>query len=259
MEVALKGVLEEIHGSYEGDAERYSNVMAMERQAPSWYRYRSAVFAVIFAGGFLGGWLVSLALHGRYLAAFADLGSHWGHRGVASAASIALALAITAMALRVWGASYLSAPTVWDEKAHAEALVQSGPFAFVRHPLYLGNILLALGLGAAAPVAGWAFIFVATVVFVNALIRYEEDRLTERHGAAYDAYRRSVPSLVPRMTPLRAPQSVRPSAAQGLRSEAFTGFLILGVVGIFVVPRYGALAFAFCYLLGVFVQRRIER
>jgi len=52
---------------------------------------------------------------------------------------------------------------------------------------------------------------------------------------------------------------VRPSLTQGLRSEAFTGFLILGVVGIFAVPRYGALAFLFCYLLGVFVQRRIER
>lgn len=226
---------------------------------PSWYRFRSAVFAGIYAAGFLGGWLLSLALSGRYIAAFADLGSHWGPRGIAAGAAIALAIAVIALALRVWGASYLSAPTVWDQKAHAEALVQSGPFAFVRHPLYLGNVLLALGLGAAAPLAGWAFIVVATVLFVNALIHYEEDRLAERHGAAYDAYRRSVPSLLPRMTPLRAPQRIQPSLAQGVRSEAFTGFLVLGVVCIFVVPRYGGLAFAFCYLLGVFVQRRIER
>jgi protein-S-isoprenylcysteine O-methyltransferase Ste14 len=225
---------------------------------PSWYRFRSAVFASVFAMGFLGGWAVSVATNGRYLAAFADLGSHWGQRGVATAAATALAIAIAAVALRVWGASYLSASTVWDEKPQAEVLVQSGPFAFVRHPLYLGNVLLALGLGAAAPLAGWIFIFAATVFFVSALIRYEEDRLTERHGSAYDTYRRRVPSLVPRVTRLRAPQSARPSLAQGLRSEAFTGFLILGVVGIFVVPHYGALAFVFCYLLGVFVQRRIE-
>jgi hypothetical protein len=118
--------------------------------------------------------------------------------------------------------------------------------------------MLALGLGAAAPLAGWTFIFAATLLFVAALIHYEDDGLKKRHGSAYEAYSRSVPSLVPRLTPLRASQSVRPSLAQGLRSEAFTGFLILGVVGIFVVPRYGALAFAFCYLLGVFVQRRIE-
>jgi protein-S-isoprenylcysteine O-methyltransferase Ste14 len=226
---------------------------------PSWYRFRSAVFASIFAAGFLGGWVVSFALHARYLAAFADLGSHWGQRGVATAAAAALAIAIAAVALRVWGASYLSAPTVWDEKPQAEVLVQSGPFAFVRHPLYLGNIMLALGLGAAAPLAGWIFIVAATVLFVNALIHHEEDGLTERHGSAYDAYRRSVPSLVPRVPGLRAPQGAQPSLTQGLRSEAFTSFLILGVVGIFVVPRYGALAFAVCYLLGVFVQRRIEK
>lgn len=226
---------------------------------PSWYRFRSAVFACIFAAGFLGGWIVSLAVNGRYLAAFADLGSRWGHRGIAAGGAIALAIAVGALAVRVWGASYLSAPTVWDEKPQAEVLVQSGPFAFVRHPLYLGNVLLALGLGAAAPLAGWAVIFAATLLFVNALIRHEEAGLGERHGAAYDAYRRSVPGLVPRITPLHASQSARPSLAQGLRSEAFTGFLILGVVGIFVVPRYGALAFLFCYLLGVFVQRRIER
>jgi|SRR5579884_840143 len=226
---------------------------------PPWYRFRSAVFACIFATGFLGGWVASFAINGRYVAAFAAIGSHWGNRGIATGAAIALAIAIGAIALRVWGASYLSASTVWDEKPKTEALLQSGPFAFVRHPLYLGDVLLAVGLGAAAPLAGWTFIFAASVLFISALIRYEEDRLSERHGSAYDAYRRSVPSLVPRLTALHTAQSVRPSLAQGLRSEAFTGFLLLGVVGIFAVPRYGALTFVFCYLLGVFVQRRIER
>lgn len=228
-------------------------------EAPSWYRFRSAVFAGVFAVGFLGGWGVSVALHGRYLPAFADIGSLFGVRGVAIAAAVALAIAVGAIALRVWGASYLSAPTVWDEKAHTEVLVQSGPFAFVRHPLYLGNILLALGLGAAAPFPGWIFIVVATAVFVYALSALEEDRLIKRYGPTYDAYRRSVAGFVPHMRPVRAPQSVRPSLAQGLRSEAFTAFLLAGVVAAFIVPRYGPLAFVVCYLLGVLVQRRIER
>jgi protein-S-isoprenylcysteine O-methyltransferase Ste14 len=226
---------------------------------PSWYRFRSAVFAGMYAIGFLGGWGVSAALHGRYLAAFADLGSRWGNRGVAGAGVAALAIALAALALRVWGASYLSAPTVWDQMAHAEVLVQSGPFAFVRHPLYLGNLVLGLGLGAAAPLAGWAFIFVANAFFVIALAAYEERGLQRRHGDAYDAYRRAVPRLRPRLPPWRAAQTVRPSLAQGLRAEAFTGFLILGVAGIFAVPRYGAAIFAACYLIGAFVQRRIEQ
>jgi protein-S-isoprenylcysteine O-methyltransferase Ste14 len=228
-------------------------------KTPPWYRFRSAAFAAIFAIGFLGGWIVSLAVKGHYLAAFSDLGSRWDHRGVAIAAVIALAFAFGAIALRAWGASYLSASTVWDEKPHADVLVQSGPFALVRHPLYLGNILLALGLGAAAPLAGWIFIVAATVLYVNTLIRYEDDRLGEIHGSAFEAYRQRVPSLVPRGLGRGPAQSARPSLAQGLRSEAFTSCMLLGVVGIFVVPRYGALAFAFCYIVGVLVQRRIER
>lgn len=238
---------------------RQRNVSHAIVKDPSWYRYRSAVFAGIYALGFAGGWAVSAAMHGRYLAAFAYLGSYWGNRGVAIAGAIALAVAIAALALRVWGASYLSASTVWDQKAQAEVLVQSGPFAFVRHPLYLGNLLLALGLGAAAPLAGWAFIFAASVLFVNALVRYEERGLEQRHGDVYGAYRRAVPGLLPRLSPLHTAQAVRPSLVQGLRAEAFTGFLILGVAGIFAVPRYGAAVFIACYLIGVFVQRRIEK
>src|SRR6185437_9881031 len=92
---------------------------------PSWYRFRSAVFASIFAAGFLGGWAVSFAVNGRYLAAFADLDSHWDGGGVAIGAAIALAIAVGAFTLRVWGASYLSATTVWDEKPQSEVLVQS--------------------------------------------------------------------------------------------------------------------------------------
>lgn len=226
---------------------------------PAWYRLRSAVFFGIYAVGFLAGWAASVALHGRYVAAFAELGSGWGSRGVAIAAAGALAIALGAWALRVWGASYLSAPTVWDENIHTEALVEAGPFGFVRHPLYLGNILLALGLGAAAPVAGWAFIVVASLLFVAALIKHEETGLQHRHGAAYERYRAAVPALVPRMPRRGAHKTTRPSLAQGLRAEAFTGFLIAGVVGIVAVPRYGAAVFAACYLAGIVVQNRIEK
>ncbi len=228
-------------------------------QAPRWYGRRSAVFAGIYALGFLAGWGASVAAHGRYVAAFADIGSHWGGRGTEIAAAVALSVTIGALALRVWGASYLSAATVWDVNAHAEHLVQAGPFGVIRHPLYAGNILLALGLGAAAPLAGWIFIVAGSVLFAIALIRYEEAGLSRRHGAVFDTYRRNVPLFVPRLVRGHPKQPVRPSFAQGLRAESFTGFLIAGVVGIFAIPRYGALVFAVCYVAGILVQRRIER
>lgn len=226
---------------------------------PRWYSSRSAIFAGIYALGFLAGWAVSVAVHGRYVAAFADIGSHWGNRGVAIAAAVALAVAVAALVLRVCGASYLGSQTVWDPNAHDEELVQAGPFRVVRHPLYLGNILLALGLGAAAPIAGWAIIVLGSIFFVEALVKYEERALEMRHGAAYQAYRATVPKLLPGFSRAPASPAVRPNLAQGLRAESFTAFLLAGVVAIFVIPRYGIAAFVVCYLVGVFVQRRIER
>lgn len=226
---------------------------------PQWYRRRSAVFALIYAAGFLGGWGISVTVHGRYVAAFTDLGARWGRNGVIAFAIAALCFMVAAFAVRVWGASYLSATTVWDEKAHAEMLLTAGPFAHLRHPLYLGNILLGIGLGAAAPLAGWAFIVIATFIFVQALIRFEERGLAARHGATFQAYAHSVPSLVPKVIGVPAGQQVQPSIRQGLRAESFTGFLLAGVVAVFAVPKYGvALLFA-CYAAGIVVQRRIER
>lgn len=230
----------------------------MAVESPAWYRRRSAVFALLFAAGFLGGWAISQAMLGRYEPAFATIGMHWGPHGPLIAALAALGLLFAAMSVRVWGASYLSAPTVWDEEVHTEALVIAGPFRFVRHPLYLGNMLLAAGFGAAAPLYGWIFIVIANALFIRSLIALEEGRLATRYGEAYQQYRREVPSMLPRLIPAAAQQPVRPSLGQGLRAESFTMFLLAGVIGLFVVPRYGVLVLVLCYITGVLVQRRIE-
>lgn len=228
-------------------------------QSPLWYRRRSAIFALVFAIGFLGGWAISYARLRRYEPAFASVGSHWGSHGVLIAALAAIALIATAMAVRVWGSSYLSAPTVWDEDAHTETLIVAGPFRFVRHPLYLGNMLLALGFGAAAPLFGWAFIVIADALFIRVLIVYEDRRLAACHGENFATYRREVRAMFPRLPPVPANQAVAPSPAQGLSAESFTMFLLAGVIGLFAVPRYGAFVLAACYAAGIFVQRRIER
>ena len=229
-------------------------------QSPLWYRRRSAVFALVVAIGFLGGWLLSRATEGRYQPAFATVGAYGGTHGALIAALCAFVLVIAAMLLRVWGSSYLSAATTWDQDAHTEKIIVAGPFRFVRHPLYLGNLILAVGLGAAAPVFGWIFIVVAFALFITALIRYEDRLLAAFHGAAFEKYRHEVPGLVPRLSPARVRSDQKPSLTQGLRSEAFTTFQIAGVVGFFAAPpHYGGFVLAAAYVVGTLVQMWIER
>ena len=46
--------------------------------------------------------------------------------------------------MRLWGVSYAGAATRTRE-AGAPELVSNGPFAYVRNPLYIGNILIYVG------------------------------------------------------------------------------------------------------------------
>jgi len=80
-------------------------------------------------------------------------------------------------------------------------LVQSGPFARVRHPIYLAMLLLlaALGLGL-GHIAG---LLVAIPVFlVGTAIRvHEEERLLrQQFGRAYDDYASVTPAFIPRLS-----------------------------------------------------------
>jgi protein-S-isoprenylcysteine O-methyltransferase Ste14 len=77
-------------------------------------------------------------------------------------------------------------------------IVSTGPFSIVRHPIYTGVIaaafLMAIELGTAVALGG-AVMF-ALAFWMKA--RLEEQFLREQLGPqAYDAYRRSVPMLLP--------------------------------------------------------------
>jgi protein-S-isoprenylcysteine O-methyltransferase Ste14 len=80
-------------------------------------------------------------------------------------------------------------------------LVASGPFAYVRNPLYLGNILLWAGFSIAARLIWLAPIVVALLALeYHAIVRWEEQLLTARIGEPYVRYVRNVPRWLPFFT-----------------------------------------------------------
>lgn len=90
-----------------------------------------------------------------------------------------------------------------DHKVYAEDLVTAGFFAHARNPLYLGNVLILLGLfliHGSPWVIGLGSAFFLTGYW--AIVAAEEDYLLRKFGAAYEAYVNDVPRWLPRLAGL---------------------------------------------------------
>ena len=87
-------------------------------------------------------------------------------------------------------------------------LIASGPYAYVRHPIYIGNGIIGIGIGLIAENAlAMAVIPSIIVILYRLIVPAEEARLRERFGVTYDAYCADVPRWLPRAAPRRTPKS----------------------------------------------------
>jgi len=108
------------------------------------------------------------------------------------------AIVITAgEALRLWATGFLH---------KTESLTTAGPYAYLRHPLYLGTLLIAGGFTIAANTAPgyWIFAFFLLGYFGYYLPyknRIEGARLESLFGDEYRRYAVAVPRVLPRLHP----------------------------------------------------------
>ncbi len=124
-----------------------------------------------------------------------------------------LTVALAGEAIRCWAVGYSGATTRAD-RVTAPALVTAGPYAYVRNPLYVGNLVTGLGFTIAFTGAnrrrvrvGLAALGLGTMLAVyTAIVPHEERFLRERFGADFDDYAARVPRIVPRLRP-SGPQS----------------------------------------------------
>jgi len=83
-------------------------------------------------------------------------------------------------------------------------LATSGPYAHVRHPLYVGSALITAGFAISSARLPLALALIATFGLVyGAVSRREEETLAARFGVAFERWRREVPAYLPRITPYR--------------------------------------------------------
>jgi protein-S-isoprenylcysteine O-methyltransferase Ste14 len=121
---------------------------------------------------------------------------------------------------RTWGSAYLGTNVVQDRQLHIECLVADGPYRRTRHPLYFGNILLALGLAVFPNLVGGAIFVIGMWILVRLFIRDEEAGFEHSQGESYRAYRTAVPRLVPAWRARIPAAGARPWWVQGLCGES---------------------------------------
>jgi protein-S-isoprenylcysteine O-methyltransferase Ste14 len=113
-----------------------------------------------------------------FIAAIAVLWLARPTRGSLAAGALVAAIG---EAIRIWAAGHL-------EKGRE--VTMSGPYAFTRHPLYLGSTIIGIGLAIASASAIVAVLVVGYLaITLTAAIATEEAHLTEKFGSAYPDYR----------------------------------------------------------------------
>jgi len=76
-----------------------------------------------------------------------------------------------------------------DKKVYAEELVTSGIFAHCRNPLYVGNILMLLGVGILANSLIYLVIVMPVFLFIyQCIVLAEENYLRNKFGQTFDEY-----------------------------------------------------------------------
>jgi protein-S-isoprenylcysteine O-methyltransferase Ste14 len=86
---------------------------------------------------------------------------------------------------------------VFGEVRKKPHVITKGVFGIVRHPIYLGSILLYAGFIALTLSLASFAIWLVIVAFYYVLSQYEERLLTERFGKEYEDYMKKVPMLIP--------------------------------------------------------------
>lgn len=106
---------------------------------------------------------------------------------------VSIGFIVSGLLIRIWANGYA---------IKTEKLTTCGPYAFVRHPLYLGTMLLAVGFIIMLKIysIGAVFIIPMAIVYYHT-IKKEEAMLETKFKEEYLTYKKKVPPIFPKVFP----------------------------------------------------------
>ena len=147
---------------------------------------------------------------------------------------LSIAVALAGLGLRVWAVG--SAPSGTSERStvnpRASQLRTTGPYSVVRHPLYVANGLMALGLTLFPGIWYLPIILVlSTWLYYERVAIREEAFLAERFGDEFAAWSSRVPACLPSFATFE--RSAIPYSWKKVLRHEFHGLLVVAA-GAFV-------------------------
>ena len=110
---------------------------------------------------------------------------------------VGVALIAVGELIRMWGVHHIGSVSR-TRSERLGPLIDHGPFAKVRNPLYIGNVLLWVGFSLTAQLLWLApFAFALLAIEYHAIVRWEERLLESRMGESYREYLQRVPRWIP--------------------------------------------------------------
>lgn len=134
--------------------------------------------------------VASLGFAGLLVIPAVDRRLGWSHM------PMAVAIAGDVLVVLGWSAIYLvfrenSFTSATIEIADDQEVISTGPYAYVRHPMYAGSLVMLLGIPIA--LGSWWGLIALGVIAAALLWRIlDEERFLTRHLAGYDAYKEKV-------------------------------------------------------------------
>ena len=139
---------------------------------------------------------------------------------------IGMVLVFLGEGIRIWAAGHLQ---------KNEVLTVTGPYAYVKNPLYIGSIFITTGFCIMADniyLLGAAF-FMFCFHYIPYKKKVEGDRLKKHFGTLYEDYDEKVPEYLPRVT--RYSDQKGSWRVKHLIENSEEGILLIVLAGIFLV------------------------
>ncbi len=137
--------------------------------------------AILLAPHDWSGWLQTTVIRGGWT-------RYW-----IAVAIVVVGLAVSIWARRALGGNWSGSVTVKE----GHELVQSGPYRWIRHPIYSGLLLMILGTGLASGRVHGLLSFPIALSALWLKSRVEERWMGSEFGERYAAYRRESWALIP--------------------------------------------------------------